>query len=58
MLPLFLVLDDDVLKQDAFDATGVGAIHVVGHPVIAENMLREFDHNVVSLFTGIIAEAG
>ncbi len=46
-----------LLHEDALDAAGVGARHVVRQPIAAENPLRDFDDDVVGLRAGVVVEA-
>ena len=35
------------LYQYAFDAAGVGVMHILGHPVVAQDFFGHFNHDVV-----------
>ena len=35
------------LNQNAFNATRIGGSHILGHPLVAQNVLGHFNHDVV-----------
>ena len=44
-------------NEYAFDAAGVGGLHVGRQPFLAEHMPRDFDHDVISLRIRIVVVA-
>lgn len=46
-----------ILKQNALNATVIGPVDIIRHPVFAEQVFREFDNDVIGIRSRIVTEA-
>jgi hypothetical protein len=46
-----------MLDQHPFDTAGIGAPYVLRQPVGAQQMLRDFDHDVIGVHLRVVVEA-